>query len=96
VNDENIIGQNHSEVVELIRKSGSSCRLVVISPAPTLDLTDDAQIMLQMPREVRRCHFLSLIPIAVRFGTQRQRLRLRAAFRKEAENEHDVLHDEAA
>jgi len=51
VNDENIIGQNHSEVVELIRKSGSSCRLVVISPAPTLDLTDDAQIMLQMPRE---------------------------------------------
>jgi len=51
VNDENIIGQNHSEVVEIIRKSGSSCRLVVISPAPTLDLTDDAQMMLQMPRE---------------------------------------------
>jgi len=51
VNDENIIGQNHSEVVEIIRKGGSSCRLVVISPAPTLDLTDDSQMMLQMPRE---------------------------------------------
>lgn len=51
VNDENIIGHNHSEVVEFIRKSGSSCRLVVISPTPTLDLTDDAKMMLQMPRE---------------------------------------------
>lgn len=51
VNDENIIGCNHAEVVELIKQSGNHVNLVVISPIPDVDLSDDHQMTLMMPRE---------------------------------------------